>query len=420
MNIEPLRAHRDFRLIFFGQIINSFGSQATQVALPYQLYLLTHSPLALGALAATQLAALLLFSLIGGAIADTVDRRRLLLSTQLGMCAVSCALAGLAISGMTQAWHIYVLAFVGSILQSIDRPARSSMLPRLVSAENLRAAVALQQAGVQIARMTGPAFGGLLVASAGVAAGYTLDAITFSVSLAALLSIASLPPLVQGVRPSPRAILDGLRYVRTMPVLSSAFAIDLNAMIFGLPSGLFPVLAVDTFHVGARGLGLLMAAPSVGSVVGSLWAGSLTEARRPGRIVVGAVVVWGLAIACFGAVPWFPLALALLAVGGAADGASATLRWTIIQLTSPDQLRGRVTALNLIVVGGGPRLGDIESTGIAALTSPRISVISGGLACVIGVALVLRFVPALLSYDARPASSEQELHTRGLARPASP
>ncbi|HEX6511726.1 MAG TPA: MFS transporter [Chloroflexota bacterium] len=394
-----MRAHRDFRLIFFGQLINNFGTQATQVALPYQLYLLTHSALALGALAGTQLAALLLFSLIGGAIADVIDRRRLLLCTQSGMCIVSCALAGLAIAGVTRPWHIYVLTFLGAILQAIDRPARTSMLPRLVSSENLGAAISLQQAGVQMSRVLGPPFGGLLISAVGLPAGYSLDALTFSASLAALLSIASLPPLVAGARPNPRAILEGFRYVRTMPVLSSAFAIDLNAMVFGLPSGLFPVLAVDVFHVGARGLGLLLAAPALGSVMGSLSAGTLRHVRYKGRFVVGAVLVWGLAITSFGAAPFFPLALLFLIVGGAADGLSATLRWTIIQMTTPDQLRGRVTSLNLIVVGGGPRLGDVESTTVASLTNARFSVISGGLACLAGVALVLRWFPALMSYD---------------------
>jgi MFS family permease len=372
----------------------------TRVALPYQLYVLTHTPLSLGGLAAAQLAPFVAFSLFGGSVADAVDRRKLLLCTQSGLCLVSAALAVLAFTGWASAWAIYVLAFVAASLMAADRPARSSMMPRLVPADRLSSALALSHVSLNTARVLGPAAGGVVVGTLGVTAAYGIDALTFSAALAALLGIAAIPPLSQTARPGLKAMAEGLRYVGRTRVVLGAFAIDLNATILGMPVALFPVLALDVFHVGPQGLGLLAAAPALGAVLGLLFSGWARKARYQGRVVLAAVAIWGLTFTVFGLVPWFPVALLLLLVAGAADAISSMLRWTIIQLTTPDVLRGRVAALNSMVIYGGPRLGDIESTAVASITSAQFSVVSGGLACLLTAGLVARWAPGLVHYDA--------------------
>ncbi|HUZ76252.1 MAG TPA: MFS transporter [Chloroflexota bacterium] len=401
LDIEPLRVHRDFRLIFCGQLINTMGSQITQVALPYELYLLTRSALALGAMATIQLIAVLLVSPMAGAVADAVDRRRLLLGTQVGLCSVSTALALLAASGQATPWQIYLLAFVQAGVNALDRPARQAIVPRLVSRKRLTAAITLNQVGTKTASVLGPSVGGLLIASTGLSLAFGLDAASFLAGIAALLAIAGLPPLGEVAKPGWSAILEGLSYVKRTPAVLAAFCVDLDAMIFGLPVALFPILALNVFHAGATGLGLLTSAPAAGAVIGGLSSGWLRRVRHPGRVVLGAVGVWGVAITLFGFTRLLPLALVFLALAGGADAISAVMRWTIIQVSAPDQLRGRVTALNSMVVNAGPRLGDMEATGIAALISVQVSVISGGLLSLLGLIVVARAFPRFATFDAQ-------------------
>ena len=378
----------------------------TRIALPFQLYVLTHSTLALGAMASMQLAAVLVFSMLGGTVADAADRRRVLLCTQAGWCLVSATMALLAFAGRTQPWHLYVLAFLAAAFSAVDRPARQSLVPRLVSPEQLRAAVALNQAALNASRVVGPGVGGIVIATLGVSEAFGIDALTFIAALAALLAISAVPPLAAVAKPGWSAIVEGLRYVRRMPVLLSVFAIDLDATVLGWPVALYPVLALDVFHAGPQGLGLLGSAPAVGAVIGLLSSGWVHQVRRQGRIVFGAVAVWGLAFAFVGLTASLPLALGLLVVAGGADAISSMVRWTIIQLSTPDGLRGRVSSLNSMVVFGGPRLGDIESTTVAALTNAQFSVFSGGLLCLIGVAIVARWLPPLAAYDTSRMQAE--------------
>jgi MFS family permease len=407
LDIAPLRYHRDYRLIFFGQVVNNFGSQMTIVALPYQMYVLTRSTLSLGALAAAQLAGMLAFSLIGGAIADTVDRRKMLLCTQTGLCLVSCALAALAATGAAQPWELFLLAFGGISLQAIDRPARQATLPRLVSRERFTAAVTVNSTGLNFSRVVGPGVAGIVIAFWGVPAAFVIDAVSFGAALAALAAIAPIPPLADAKRRvSWATVLEGFRFVQKTPVVLSAFVIDIDATVFGLPSALFPVLALDVFHAGPKGLGLLVAAAPAGAVVGMLTSGWVHRVRHQGRVAIAAVVVWGIAMASFGLARWLPLALLLLAVAGAADIVSATMRSSIIQLNTPDAVRGRVSALNSMVVYSGPRLGDIEATGVAALTTVQFSIVSGGLLCLLGLIFVVKYCPELMTYDNRKALAE--------------
>jgi len=405
VDVEPLRRDRDFRLLWIGQVVSGLGRQVTTIVLPYQLYVLTGTPLAIGALALVQVVPIMAFSLGGGVVADAVDRRRLLLLTQAGLAAASVALAGLALLPATPVLAIYAVAFVAAGLGAIDQPARSSAVPRLVPRERLPAAIALGQLNFQAAGVVGPAIGGLVLATLGIAACYVFDAITFAAAIGALVLIAPIPPAHGAVRPSLSAIAEGLRFARRRRAILATFAVDLNAMIFGMPTALFPILALDVFRVGPAGLGLLAAAPAAGAVIGALLTGWVGRVRRTGRAVLWASAGWGLAIVAFGLCTFsFPLALVFLAAAGAADVITAVLRSAIVQLITPDGLRGRVTSIHILVVTGGPRLGDVEASAVASLAGAQLSVVSGGLLCLVGLAAIVRSFPELAAFDMRKAA----------------
>ena len=400
VDVEPLRRDRDFRYLWMGQVVSGLGRQVTSIVLPYQLYVLTGTPLAIGALALVQVVPIMAFSLGGGVVADAVDRRRLLLLTQAGLAISSAALAGLATMAAPPVLAIYAVAFVAAGLGAMDQPARSSAVPRLVPRERLPAALALGQLNFQAAGVVGPAIGGLVIASLGIAAGYAFDVITFGAAIGALLLIAPIPPAHGAVRPSLGAIAEGLRFARRRRAILGTFAVDLNAMVFGMPTALFPVLALDVFRVGPAGLGLLAAAPAAGALVGAVLTGWVGRVRRTGRAVLWASAGWGLAITAFGLCTFsFPLALVFLAAAGAADVVTAVLRSAIVQLLTPDELRGRVTSIHILVVTGGPRLGDVEASAVASLAGAQLSVVSGGLLCLVGLVAIVRSFPELAAFD---------------------
>jgi MFS family permease len=407
VDISPLRDFPAYRRLWLGQSVNIIGSQVTRVALPYQVYVLTHSTLAIAGLTLVQLVPLLLFSLGGGSLADVVDRRRLLLVTQAALALSSLALAIVSL-GTPDLVVLFAIAFVASAFGSIDQPTRASSTPRLVPAHRLPAAIALGQLSYNAGSVIGPAVGGLILAGAGVSGAYTLDVVTYGVSIVAIMGLPSIPPVVAGRRAGLAAIRESLAFVRSRRTILSTFAIDLNAMIFGMPTALFPALALDVFRAGPVGVGLLNAAPAAGAFVAVFLSGIVTRLRRIGRGIIVAVVVWGASIALFGLSTFsFPLALFFLGIAGAADVLSAVLRSTLVQLTTPDDLRGRVSAIHILVVTSGPRIGDVEAGTAAALGGVRFSVVSGGLACIAGVALVLVAFPALLRYDAQQALPEE-------------
>jgi MFS family permease len=407
LDVEPLRRDRDFRFLWIGQVISGVGRQITVVALPFQLYVLTGSTLAVGLLALVQLVPILVFALGGGAVADAVDRRRLLLVTQLGLAATSVALVLLAANPGAPVWAYYVVAFVAAGVGSVDQPARSSAVPRLVPLERLPGAIALNQLGFQVTSIAGPAFGGILLATVGVAAAFAFDVVTFAAAIVALLLIAPIPPHPGAARPSLASVKEGLRFARRKRIVLSTFVIDLVAMVFGMPTSLYPALALDVFGVGPAGVGLLAAAPAVGALVGATFTGWVGRVVHPGRAVVVAVAGWGIAITCFGLSTFsFPLALVFLALAGAADVVSAVLRSSILQIETPDEIRGRVASIHILVVTSGPRLGDAEAAVVAALSSPQFSVVSGGILCLVGLGAVVRRFPELRRYvspTSRPA-----------------
>ncbi len=414
VDLEPLRRDRDYRWIWGGQAINGIGTQITRIALPYQVYVLTGSTLAIAALTLVQLVPILIFALGAGTVADAVDRRKLLLLTQFGLLLCSAALVVLSLVPAPPLAGLFAVAFVAAGIASIDQPARSASVARLVPPERLPAAIALNQLNFQSASVIGPAIGGVLIATVGLSGAYLVDALSFVASLIAIWAIAPLPPLGAAARPGLAAIREGLRFVASRRVILSTFVIDLNAMIFGMPTSLFPALALDVFKVGPGGLGLLAAAPAAGAFLGALLSGWVSTTRRIGVGVIVAVVVWGLAIALFGLSAFsFPLALAFLAIAGAADVISAVFRSTIVQLETPDQLRGRVTSIHILVVTSGPRIGDIEAATVASVVGTQASVVSGGILCLIGVVVVARLFPELAAHVPRHRGPGQGLREPG-------
>ena len=400
VDLTPLRVSRDYRLLFIGSGVSYLGRQLTVVAIPFQIFTITGSSLAVGMVGLVTLLPLVTLSLAGGAIADAVDRRKLLIITQVLSAATSAGLALNAMSSSPRLWPIYVLAALSAGLAGVDLPARSATIPRLVGHELYPSAAALGQIQFQIGQVAGPALAGVIISQVNLAAAYWIDVVSFGAAVVALVFIAPQPPEGGGTRASLASVREGLRYVKGRRLLVGTFLIDIDAMVFGMPRALFPALGTGFFGGGAAAVGLLYAAPGAGALVGALFTGWVGRVRRQGRAVIVAVLVWGAAIAAFGLVPWLPLALFMLALAGAADVVSAVFRNTILQLSVPDGLRGRLSSVHIAVVTGGPQLGDAEAGAVAALTSPRFSVVSGGLACIVGVLVLLRLVPELARYDA--------------------
>jgi len=409
VDITPLRRSRDYRLLWFGQLISTTGRQITLVALPYQVFQLTGSALDVGLIGLAQLVPLIFFSIVGGAVADRVDRRKLLLATEVGMAATSGLLLAGAVHGEPNLWFLYGVAGLQAALSAVNQPTRSAMVPVLVGNDLLPAAMALSQVLFNTTMIVGPAVGGLIIGRYGLGWAYAADVISFGASIVTAALIHPLPPR-RGEGPATSGwqdVKEGFAYLRHRRILVSTFIIDLDAMIFGMPRALFPVLAVEVFHVGPQGLGLLYAAPAAGALLGALTAGWVGRVRRQGRAVIWAVIVWGAAITAFGfSGNHFLLALVFLAIAGAADVVSAVFRGTILQISTPDPLRGRISAVHIMVVTGGPRLGDVEAGLVASAATPVFSVVSGGILCVIGAFLVGRVYPELRRYDANAHTGE--------------
>jgi MFS family permease len=406
IDLTPLRVSRDFRLVWAGLLVSSIGSQFTVVGVFVQITRLTGSEAAVGLTGLAWIAGLVVGSLGGAAVLDAWDRRRLLLMAQLGIAAGIATLLVITLLGNPSVWAIYAGLAIMAAFSAIDSPTRSAMTPRLVGAELVPSAQALNQVVWNASALFGPALAGILIAHVGVAWAYAIDltsVLTMSLAVFALRPMQ--PEGTDENQTGLRAIREGFAYVRTNRLLQSTFVIDLIAMIFGMPRALFTFLAVEQFGRGPEVVGLLFAAPAVGALIGALASGWTRRLLHQGGSVVIAVAVWGAAIAAFGAVgDRLFLALLLLAVAGWADVISAILRSTILQVTVPDRLRGRLSGIHILVVTGGPRLGDLEAGLVAAAVSPTFSVISGGLACIAGAGLVALRYPELRRYHAPVAA----------------
>ncbi|MGI8750873.1 MAG: MFS transporter [Acidimicrobiales bacterium] len=406
LDLTPLRRSRDFRILFGAQMVSTLGTQLTLVAVPYQVYLLTRSSLDVGLVSLAQLLPLLFCSLIGGAVADAHDRRRLLLVVELLQAAAS---VGLAINGglaHPSLWPMFAFTAMAGGLAGFDRPAYNASIPLLVERPFLSAAYALWQVQIQVGAVAGPAVAGLLLSGAGVSTVYWLDVASYGVAFAGAMALRPIPPAA-GSRPAGlRSVVEGLAFLRGRPSIQGIYLLDINAMVFGMPRALFPALGVGVFHGGAQAVGFLYAGPGVGALIGALTTGWVAGVRRQGWAVIVSVAIWGAAIAAFGAVPWLAVAIALLAVAGWADVISAVFRNTILQSSVPDRLRGRLSALQIAVVQGGPRLGDLEAGAVADGLGTAVSVISGGLACVAGALVLAAVLPGFRRYDAATVTVE--------------
>jgi MFS family permease len=401
IDLGPLRRYPAFRRLFVGQTISTFGSEVAAVAAPFQLFQLTHSTLQVGLLSLCELVPLLTLTIVGGAIADAIDRRRLLLVTETLLALVALGFAYNASLAEPHVWAIYVLVTLAMSIFSLGVAGMNTVIPRLVESHELPAANAIENVYGSTTNVAGPALGGVLIALLGLKGAYLLDAATFAASLWSVWRLPALQPAHDAERPSWATIRQGFRFVRQKPVLLGMFLTDSNAMVFGMPRALFPALAIDRFNGGAGTLGLMYAAPYAGALVSSLLSGWMTHVRRRGLVVAIAAALWGVAIALFGFAETLWLALLLLAFAGAADNVSAVLRGTILWTVTPDELRGRVSGIEFAQVAATPALGNVEAGLVASLTSIRFSIVSGGLACVAGTFLIALAVPAFIRYDAR-------------------
>ncbi len=402
VDLTPLKVSRDYRILLAGTFTSELGYQFARIAIYVQLTELTRSAAAVGLFGLISLVALFIGTLVGGSFIDAHDRRTTLAWAQVAHTGSSVILLAGALQGHPPVGLIYGAGALHAFVGSIDQPTRSAMMPRLVGAPLLPSAVALNQVMWQTIGIVGPALAGIVIARAGFGWAYGIDLVTYGALFGAALLMRPMPPEHDpDAATGWEAVKEGFRYVRRDRLISSTFVIDLIAMIFGMPQALFTFLAVTQFHRGPEIVGLLFAAPAVGALAQALVAGWAKNVRRQGVAVIWAVAAWGAAIAAFGLVGSnLPLALLCLAFAGAADVISAIFRSTITQVTTPDRLRGRMSQIFILVVTGGPRLGDFEAGLVAAWFTPTISVVTGGLACILGSGVVAIVYPELRRYRA--------------------
>ncbi len=396
LDITPLRRHRDFRRLFTGQFVSFFGSMLTYVAIPYQIYKLTGSSLVVGLLGTVQLVPLVLSALWGGAYADAMDRRRLLIGAEVLLALISLALAGNALLPHPSVAAIFVLAGLGSAVNGFHRPALEAMSPRLVERDELPATAALSSLRGALGAVAGPAAGGLCIAHLGMPATYLIDVATFLVSLVALGGMATMPAAAEATKPGLRSIVEGLQYARRRPELVGTYVVDIVAMTFATPIALFPAMAQA--WGGPTAAGWLYAAMPLGSFLLTIFSGWTKSVSRRGAAVVMAAATWGLAIVILGQASSLAVALACLVCAGAADMVSALFRMTIWNETIPSHLRGRLAGVEMISYMTGPLLGNARAGWMASLRSTSFSITMGGWLCLAGVLACIPLLPAFWRY----------------------
>ena len=404
IDLRPLR-RRHFRNLWLGQAISSIGAEIAVVAVPYQAYTLTHSTAVVGLLGLASLVPLLVVPLVGGALADAVDRRTVLLRTETGMALVAGLFLVNSLLAHPRVWALFVLQALAVGIFSLGRPAMATLTPRLVPDEELEAAMAVENVYGSLAAVGGPALGGLLIAAAGVPWTYAIDLVTYAASFVALALLPRFAPSEDVNRPSVHSIVEGFRFLISRQALLGIFAVDTSAMVFGMPSALFPAIALHQLGGKAATVGYLYAAPYAGALIGSLVSGWISYVRRQGIAVTIAACTWGAAIAGFGFATSLWPALVLLAIAGGADFFSAVLRSTMLVRVTPRHLLGRLSGIEFAQVASAPNLGDVEAGVLASLTSIRFSVVSGGVFCIIGCVAVTIALPGFRRYDARATAA---------------
>jgi MFS family permease len=420
-DFSPARQNPAFRRLLGGGLLSSLGSSMTSFAVVLQIWDDSRSSLDVGLLGLT-FVPVLIIGLLGGSIADVVDRRKLALVTSAGLMAVSAAFAVQAYAQLGRLWLLYLLAGVQAVLAATSAPSRRTFVPRLVPADQLTAAIALNTLAGRVTMLFGPALAGVIAGAFGLRLCYAVDTVSFVASLYATARLPAMrPPPQAGTRvkpgmavkpgavgsgrtrraaprPSLRATAEGLRFIGRRPVLVAAFLTDLDAMLLGLPVAIFPALNAAHFGGRPQTLGLLNAAVGVGGLLSAAMSGPTGRVSRQGRGLLAGTMIWGGAIACFGLTRDLTLALVMLAVAGAADTLTVTFRASIVQALTPDEFRGRVSSVEYIVGTGGGPLGNVESGTVASLTSPVFSAVSGGVGCLAIAAAIAFLFPALTRY----------------------
>jgi MFS family permease len=400
-DVRPLQVSPPYRRLFFGNTVAQLGQQMTNVVVAIQVYALTHSSFYVGLVGAFGLVPLVVLGLYGGAIADAVDRRTLALVASAGLWAVSIALALQAFLGNESVWVLYGCLAVQSAFYAVNNPARSAMVPRLLDKELIPAAAALNMASFNLGFTFGPMLGALVIKWHGFGAAYTVDVVTFTAAYYALVRMPKMPPLANSPRAGTKSVVDGLRFLKRSPNLRMTFIIDLCAMVFAQPRALFPALAFKVYGGGAGVVGLLQAAPAAGAVVAFVFSGWISRVRLQGLAIVVAVIAYGAVVGGVGLTEVLWLGVLFLAMSGMADMVSSAYRNTILQVAAPDQMRGRLQGVFIVVVAGGPRAGDLLAGSVASTVGERTALVLGGLACIIGVIVACSVQRRFLAYDAR-------------------
>ena len=395
--------HRDFRLLWLGQIVSITGSQMQFVAINWHVYLLTKDPLALGLVGLFRGVPIIICSLAGGVVADAVDRKRAMIVTQTVMLLTAALLTAETLAGLSSVWPIYILSGISAAAQAFDTPARQAFMPSLVPEEDFPNAVSLAVIVFNVAIIVGPAIAGFILAETGPAIIYGVNALSFLAVIGALIAMrtSGKPDLQRGRREalSFGALKEGLRFVWQTPIIVQTMTLDFAATFFGSATLLLPIFAQERLHVGARGYGFLAAAPAVGSVLTALVMARLGTLQRQGRLVVASVGVFGVATAIFGVSTVYWLSLLMLGTLGAADTVSTVLRQTIRQLVTPNQLRGRMTSINMMFFMGGPQLGELEAGALAKVIGAPFSVVVGGMGALICAAIAAVKSKSLMEFE---------------------
>ncbi len=399
-----------FRRLWLANIVTVIGAQLSIVAVPQQVFQITLSSAYVGLTGVFALVPLIVFGLWGGALADVMDRRTLLMITTCGLIGTSALFWLQAFLDLNNVWIILVLLAVQQAFFAVNQPTRSAILPRILPAEQLPAANSLNMTVMNFGAIAGPLSAGILIYLIGLEALYLIDTFALFATLWAVFSLPSIPPAKTGQRAGLRSVFEGFAYLATQKVLLASFVVDIIAMVFGMPRALFPQIAHESFGDPASGgpvLGMLFAAMSAGAVIGGVFSGWLPRVRRQGLAVVICIVVWGVAMIGFGVAVglaadgataialWF--ALAFLALGGGADMISAAFRSTMLQQVATDEMRGRLQGVFIVVVAGGPRVGDVLH-GAAASVGTAAAAAGGGVLVVIGVSIAALALPAFIRY----------------------
>nr|WP_240954939.1 MFS transporter [Rhodococcus sp. 105337] len=403
--------NKDFARLWWAGVVTVVGAQMAIVAVPQQIYEITRNSAYVGLTGVFGLVPLVVFGLWGGALADAMDRRTLLTITSVGLCVTSLLLWAQAAAGSGNVWLLLGVFSVQQAFFAVNQPTRAAVIPRVLPTGQIAAATSLNMTVVQFGAIAGPLLAGVLIPMVGLSTLYLLDAVFLLATLWAVVRLPPIPPLGEVTRAGLRAVLDGFRYLSGQKILLASFVVDIVAMVFGMPRALFPQIAHETFGDPVQGgfvLGVLFAAMSVGAVVGGVFSGWLPRVRRQGLAVIVCIALWGVAMAGFGIVVWFAdsggsallvwLAVAFLAFGGSVDMVSAAFRSTMLQTVATDEMRGRLQGVFIVVVAGGPRIGDVLHGAAAAAAGTAVAAAGGGVLVIVGVAVCVFAFPAFVRY----------------------